>query len=300
MPCIFGVTCNVREGRRTKRKKSERIFHPLRIWERRRRRWEMRKRGSVYNFPILQRQDTRATKSENGSGQQPKKKSFHTTLSPTREEKNLSKKKTNSPHSPSFFGGEGGGEGNMVWHRGKNSHCRSGGKKVPWRLYREDGIRQIFDKKCFKMWAWVFILNFCWTFKKENCVCRILVRLENCVAWSYSTHTHSDWYHICNLWPLLLPPFQHPLSTAKAFHEKEASQNSAHSTFPPHPPFWRICWAGKGKKFFFWGKVGWDKVFRGKERMEEEEEKPLRISPLLLLPLYGQSFDKAICYLPVV
>ena len=49
--------------------------------------------------------------------------------------------------------------------------------------------------------------------------------------------------------------------------------------------------------------MGWDKVFRGKERMEEEEEeeeKALRISPLLLLPLYGQSFDKAICYLPVV
>ena len=47
--------------------------------------------------------------------------------------------------------------------------------------------------------------------------------------------------------------------------------------------------------------MGWDKVFRGKERMEEEEEeKALRISPLLRLPLYGQSFDKAICYLPVV
>ena len=80
------------------------------------------------------------------------KKSFHTTLSPTRRRKKLVKK-TNSPHSPSFWG-EGGGEGNMVWHTEEKivtAAAKGGGEKVPWRLYREDGIRQIFDKKCFKM-----------------------------------------------------------------------------------------------------------------------------------------------------
>lgn len=98
------------------------------------------------------------------------------------------------------------------------------------------------------------------------------------------------------------PPSNIPFQRQKRSTKKKRPKTLLTPLSHHIPLFWRICWAGKGKKFFSWGKVGWDKVFRGKERMEEEEEKALRISPLLLLllPLYGQSFDKAICYLPVV